>query len=98
VTGRLARELKRDVTAIALPEGRVVGSDGLEKVKRYLVGRMEELGLRPHAGDRFELPYSHGGEEFANLVGIVRPRRVAVGEAGRHRGALGQRDSCAMRR
>ncbi len=68
---RLAGKLKRDVAAIALPEGRMIGSAGHEKARRYLLGRMEELGLEPYEGNSLELPYSWDGEEFVNLVGVV---------------------------
>ncbi len=68
---RLARKLKQDVAAIAFPEGRVVGSEGHAKARRYLLSRMEELGLEPYKDDSLELPYSRDGEEFINLVGVV---------------------------
>ena len=68
---RLAHKLKQDVEAIALPEGRMIGSAGHEKAKRYLLGRMEELGLEPFEGDSLELPYARDGEDFVNLVGVV---------------------------
>ncbi len=68
---RLAGKLKRDVAAIALPEGRMIGSAGHEKARRYLLQRMEELGLEPYEGNSLELPYTWDGEEFVNLVGIV---------------------------
>jgi Zn-dependent M28 family amino/carboxypeptidase len=68
---RLAHKLKRDVAAISLPEGRVVGSAGHEKARRCLLGRMEELGLEPYQGNGLELPYSRDGEDFTNLVGVV---------------------------
>jgi peptidase M28-like protein len=68
---RLARKLKQDVAAIALPEGRVVGSAGHGKARRYLLARMEELGLEPYTGHSLELPYSGGAEKFVNLIGVV---------------------------
>ncbi len=36
-TGRLTRNLKRDVEAIAFPEGRMVGAEGHEKARCYLL-------------------------------------------------------------
>jgi peptidase M28-like protein len=68
---RLARKLKQDVAAIALPEGRTIGSLGHDKAKRYLLARMEELGLEPYEGDSLELPYSWEGDDFVNLVGVL---------------------------
>lgn len=68
---RLAQTLKNDVAAIALPEGRVVGSPGHAKARRYLLGRMQELGLEAYQGHSFELPYTWNGEEFVNLAGVI---------------------------
>ena len=68
---KLARKLKDDVAAIALPEGRVVGSPGHAKARRYLLGRMQQLGLEPFRGNSFELPYTFGGDEFVNLAGTI---------------------------
>ena len=68
---QLARKLKEDVAAIAIPEGRVVGSPGHAKARRYLLGRMQELGLEPFRGNSFELPYTFGGDEFVNLAGTI---------------------------
>lgn len=68
---RLTRKLKQDVEAIALPEGRMIGSAGHEKAKRYLLDRMETLGLEPFAGDSPELPYSWDSDDFVNLIGVI---------------------------
>jgi hypothetical protein len=68
---RLVHNLKQDVAAIALPEGRMIGSPGHDQARRYLLGRMEELGLEAYDGDSLELPYSRDGEDFVNLVGVV---------------------------
>lgn len=71
---KLARKLKSDVAALALPEGRVVGSPGHAKARRYLVGRMQRLALEPYQGDCFELPYTWDGDEFVNLAGAIPGR------------------------
>ena len=68
---RLAHKLKQDVAAIALPEGRTIGSAGHEKARRYLLTRMEEMGLEPYVGNSLQLPYTWEGEDFTNLVGVV---------------------------
>jgi Peptidase family M28 len=68
---RLTRRLKQDVEAIALPEGRMVGSEGHAQAKRYLLARMEELKLEPFEGDSLELPYSWENDDFVNLVGVL---------------------------
>ena len=64
-------QLERDVRALALPEGRMVGTTGHDQARRYLLDRMDAIGLRPFTGDSFELPYQVDGQDFRNLVGTV---------------------------
>ena len=66
--------LQRDVQALALPRGRMVGSAGHALVRAYLDCRLAVLGLRPYRGHGFELPYrvpGAPGVEFCNVVGVV---------------------------
>lgn len=74
----LARKLKADVAAIALPEGRVVGTAGHQRARRYLLRRMKEMELEPYEGSSLEIPYSRDGEDFVNLVGVVPGRSPAA--------------------
>ena len=64
-------QLEGDVLALALPEGRMVGTPGHDQARCYLLDRMDAIGLRPFTGDSFELPYQVDGQEFCNLVGIA---------------------------
>ena len=64
-------QLERDVLALALPDGRMVGTSGHDQARRYVLDRMEAIDLRPFTGDSFELPYHVEGQDFCNLVGIV---------------------------
>ena len=64
-------QLEGDVLALALPDGRVAGTAGHERARRYLLDRMQEIGLGPFVGDSFELPYEVHGQDFCNLVGVV---------------------------
>ena len=57
---------------MALPEGRLVGSAGHAKARRYILGRMKELELSPYKGESYELPYTWDGEDFVNLIGVIR--------------------------
>jgi hypothetical protein len=66
-----AGQLESDVLALALPEGRMVGTAGHETARQFLLARMEAIGLGPFVGDSFELPYQVRGQDFCNLVGIV---------------------------
>ncbi len=63
--------LEGDVLALALPEGRMVGTPGHDQARRYLLDRMGAIGLRPFTGDSFELPYHVEGQDYCNLVGTV---------------------------
>jgi len=69
---RFRNKLKEDVLALALPEGRVVGSEGHAKARGYILGRMEQLKLSPYKGESYELPYTWDGEDFVNLIGVIR--------------------------
>ena len=67
----LEQALRTDVAALAIDEGRVVGTAGHETARRYLMGRLAQIGLKCYRGDSFDLPYTRG-YEFHNLIGIVR--------------------------
>jgi hypothetical protein len=68
------RALRNDVERLALPSGRMVGSEGHGIARAYLVERLEQLGLHPYVGDSFCLRYASQVGGLANLVGVVRGR------------------------
>ena len=49
----------------------MVGTSGHDQARRYLLDRMDAIGLRPFTGDSFALRYQVQGQDFCNLVGIV---------------------------
>lgn len=67
--------LKMDVNRLSLPKGRMVGTEGHEIAKHYILKRFHDLGLTPYKADSFCLFYSDAGQEFTNLVGVVRAKR-----------------------
>lgn len=67
----MLERFKRDVAALALPEGRMVGTAGHEKARRRLVDRMTELGLEPYKDGTLELKYRANGVDFTNLLGVI---------------------------
>ena len=77
---KLVSQLESDTAAIALPEGRKVGSPGHDVVREFLRERLEAIGLRPFRGDRFELgylaphPLEDEPSDFTNLVGVIPGR------------------------
>lgn len=77
---KLVSQLESDTAAIALPEGRRVGSPGHDVVREFLRDRLEAIGLRPFRGDRFELgylaphPFEDEPSDFTNLVGVIPGR------------------------
>lgn len=73
----LQQNLAADVAALALPQGRLVGTAGHEIARNYLIGRMAEVGLEPYQGDSFDLPYT-GSCDFHNLIGVVRGRATGT--------------------
>ena len=64
-------KLQSDVSALAMPEGRKVGTRGHDVAKAYLLERIDALGLLPYLGDTAELPYESDGQAFSNLVAVV---------------------------
>jgi hypothetical protein len=71
-THSLLRQLRKDVTSICLPDGRMAGSPGHRIVRERLSRRLHEIGCMPWRGDAFEIPYTCGGQSFCNLLGVVR--------------------------
>jgi hypothetical protein len=67
-------KLKIDVSTLAIPEGRMVGSEGHHRARNYLTKRMENLGLRPYSGNAFILPYRSEGQSFYNIIGAIPGR------------------------
>ncbi|MHC4742606.1 MAG: M28 family peptidase [Planctomycetota bacterium] len=64
--------LEEDVLAISFDDGRLPGSEGHRLAREYIIERMGELGLEPYGAEGFELPYRAVGEDFVNIVGVVR--------------------------
>lgn len=68
------QSLIHDVTQLATPAGRMVGTPGHAAARRYLIARLEALGLEPD-GPAFELPYTLDGHRLCNVIGVARGRR-----------------------
>jgi hypothetical protein len=64
-------KLQADVSALATPQGRRVGTRGHDAAKDYLLARMGDLDLRPYHAESSELRYESGGQTFSNLVAVV---------------------------
>ena len=64
--------LRNDVLELTSHGERQVGSAGHRAARKYLAGRMTELGIRPYRGDSYELPYSGSGTTFVNLIGRIQ--------------------------
>jgi hypothetical protein len=82
-------EFREDVGAIALAEGRMVGSSGHARARAYLERRLVEVGLVPYGGAGLALSYRSSlapRVEFQNLVGVIpgRDRRLAPVLIGAH--------------
>lgn len=69
----IAEQLRADVAAIALPDGRMVGSPGHARARAYLERRLAEVGLVPYRGQGFALSYHNARArlESCNLVGAI---------------------------
>lgn len=69
----IAEQLRADVAAIALPDGRMVGSPGHARARAYLERRLAEVGLVPYRGEGFALSYLNARARLDsyNLVGVI---------------------------
>lgn len=65
------RELFKDVSELAQPGGRPIGSQGHKRASQYLEHRMLELGLEPYAGGRYRMKYRVQLQRFWNLAGML---------------------------
>lgn len=76
--------LKNTVGSLARSEGRVVGSEGHERARQWLVDKMEKGGLIPYSSEGFSLSYKYDKQTFCNVVGVVpgtnrRKKPVLIG-------------------
>ena len=53
----LQQQLQDDTAALAMKNGRRVGTPGHEIAMNYIHDRMKKIGLEPYIGDSFMLPY-----------------------------------------
>jgi len=67
-------KMEFDVVQLATRAGRMVGTRGHEQARRFLEGRMGELGLVPY-GAEFSMPYRAGTTAFANVISVAPGRR-----------------------
>ena len=66
-------------TCLSLPNGRRVGQPGHEIAREYLLGMMEDFELAPFRDQSsLELKFRRGGQDFCNLVGVVRGENSAL--------------------
>ena len=66
-----AQQIRDDVTRLAQPQGRMVGTSGHDAAAEYLIGRLSQLGIDPYVGESFALTYVVEGQRFTNLVGQI---------------------------
>ncbi len=67
----ILKRLHEDVSALAHPRGRMVGSSGHRKARSFIESRMKELELEPYHQDGYRLPYHVLLREFQNLAGLL---------------------------
>jgi hypothetical protein len=70
----LSKNLKGLVYDLALPGGRMVGSEGHDRARAFLTAQLDALGCEPYTGDSFELPYQQSGKSFCNIIAVVPGR------------------------
>jgi len=78
--GRRAERLMADVRVLAADDmqGRLVGTEGSARARRYIIRRFAELGLQPGAAGGWTqgFAFAEEGAEFAgtNVIGVARGR------------------------
>lgn len=70
----LSNTLKQTVYQLALPEGRMVGTDGHEKARSFLTQMLSRYGFKPYSSDCYDLSYKEGRQTFHNLIAVVPGR------------------------
>ncbi|HRI89362.1 MAG TPA: M28 family peptidase [Candidatus Hydrogenedentes bacterium] len=61
-------QLREDVTKLALPHGRLIGTPGHAAARSYIVRRIHELALEPYAHGTYEFPYAAGEIKLINVL------------------------------
>ncbi len=69
----LALSLRTEVERFCLPDGRMVGTPGHEVAERYLLDRIDAIGLEPYAG-AFEHGYKRRRTRFTNILPVLAGR------------------------
>lgn len=79
-------DLRKEVEALALPGGRMVGTAGHERARRNLDARLRALAFSPYRGETFALPYRAAAQDFCNLIAVApgRDRSLAPLLIGAH--------------
>jgi len=66
-----AGQIRDDILELTKSGGRMAPSEGHTEARRYLVTRLQEIGVHPYNSIGHEIPYKRYGTEFANVVAIV---------------------------
>ncbi|MBI5092862.1 MAG: M28 family peptidase [Candidatus Hydrogenedentes bacterium] len=74
-------QLRIDVSRLALPQGRMVGTAGHESARSYLLDRLQKMGVSGYADTGLELPYEVNGNRYTNLIGKVAGANPALAPA-----------------
>ena len=66
--------IRSDVEVLATHEGRTVGTAGHEVARRYLLERLETIGVKPYLSQGFEAWYQSGGQDLYNFGSVLYPK------------------------
>ena len=67
----MSDRMEEIVATLATSAGREIGSAGHAAARGYLIEQMESRLLVGYGKSGFQLPYSHGGTNFCNLLGVL---------------------------
>ena len=66
--------IRSDVEVLATHEGRTVGTAGHEAARRYLLERLETIGVKPYLSQGFEAWYQSGSQDLYNFGSVLYPK------------------------
>ena len=66
--------IRSDVEVLATPEGRTVGTAGHEAARKYILERLEAIGVKPYLSQGFEAWYQSGGQDLYNFGSVLYPK------------------------
>ncbi len=66
-----ADNLQEHVKVLATQEGRLIGTAGHNRARKYLCANLKHFGLETYIGDSYELADGAGSDELVNIIAVA---------------------------